>query len=506
MRRRNCTLSCRSAIGLPCTIVLGLAGSFALGHRSATAQTIDTLALREHTRVLASDSMEGRGAGTRGERRAALYIAGQLARLGLRPGGDDYFQSVPLRRITIEPSTEVAIGAGEHARRFRHGADFVLGSGGPGAFRDFAGEAVFLGTTRHARALDDGALRDRVVVALGTDAADLATLVPRWQAAGVAGVILAIPDAQQFGGLARSRGGERYFVDADVDDPVWQPALPVLIAGPALLDALLPANALPSAARAGSPDVPLALGRAVRLRIAASTEALPAANVAAVLPGSDSALRDEYVAFAAHYDHLGIGEPDERGDSIYNGFFDNAAGVAMALEIARALRAAPPDRSVLFLFFTAEERGLLGSSFYAARPLRPLERTAAVINLDAGAPAAPPVSWRIDGDSTAVGALARAIAIRQGWELRFYPARPISDHWPFARRGVAAIFLVPGNDWEGLGTAEVAALKKRWDHYHAPADEWASGFPFGGLARYAEFALEIGRAAASRTAGPHEKR
>lgn len=479
-------------------LAVGLAVMCPFAGRSVAAQAIDTVALREHTRILSSDSMEGRGAGTRGERLAARYIVERLASLGLRPAGDDYLQSVPLRRVTIEPATEVVVGAGEHARRFPHGADFVLGSGGPRAFRDFDGDAVFLGTTRHARALADGSLRDHVVVALGNDAADLAALVPRWQAAGVAGVILGMPDPRQFAGLARSRGAERYFVAADLDDPVWQPGLPVLIAGPALLSALLPASAPTADARAGSPETPLVLGRGVRFRIAASTEALPAANVAAVLAGSDPARRDEYVAFTAHYDHLGIGEPDQHGDSIYNGFFDNAAGVAMVLEIARALRHAPPDRSVLFLFFTAEERGLLGSTFYAARPLRPLERTTAVINLDAGAPAAPPVSWRIDGDSTSVGALARAVASRRGWDLRFYPARPISDHWPFARRGVHAIFLVPGNEWEGLGTADVAALKERWDHYHAPADEWAAGFPFGGLARYAEFALEIGRAAASR--------
>ena len=461
-----------------------------LSHRRVSAQTIDTMALRTHTRVLSADSLRGRSAGTPGERIAARYIARTLADLGLEPANGDFLHPVPLKRIRIDPATRLLVASDTDTTEFRHGRDFVFGAGGDGAFRDFAGVIVHAGAIADTAALVGKALGGRVVVAPGTPGAESAGTVARWADAGVAAVILGVSDADAFQAQARPRGDTRYFLDAPVDDPVWQPRIPVLIASPSLLAALVAHTH-------------------VRLHLVAETEALPAANVAAVLPGSDPRLRDEYVAYTAHYDHLGVGEPDATGDSIYNGFFDNAAGVAMLLAIAQAMRDSPPPRSVLFLFFTAEERGLLGSTWYASHPPRPLDSTVAVINLDAGAPAAPPVSWRIDGDSTTVGAFARAIALRHGWMLRFFPARPISDHWPFAKRGVPAIFLVPGSDWEGMDARRVAALKQRWDHYHHPADEWAPDFPFAGLARYAAFALDIGRAAArapDRNASKPERR
>ncbi|MGH7128771.1 MAG: M28 family peptidase [Planctomycetaceae bacterium] len=236
------------------------------------------------------------------------------------------------------------------------------------------------------------------------------------------------------------------------------------------------------------------------MQLTGEPRAIDAANVAAVLPGSDPALRDEYVVFTAHYDHLGIDRDAPPGaDSVYNGFSDNAAGVAMLLEIARELGDAPPARSVLFLFLTAEERGLLGASFAAANPVVPLERMVALINLDAGAPPVPPVSWRIaGGEDSALGALAADIASERGWTAVLGAASPNSDYWPFLRRDVPAIFLIPGNDWEGVNAEQRDALRRRWDRYHHPDDEWAADFPFAGLARYADFALRVGRAAAEQ--------
>jgi Zn-dependent M28 family amino/carboxypeptidase len=153
---------------------------------------------------------------------------------------------------------------------------------------------------------------------------------------------------------------------------------------------------------------------------------------------------------------------------------------------------------VLFLFFTGEERGLLGSTYYATNPIVPLADMRALINLDAGAPPAPPLNWRIAGDSAILGPLARDVAERHGWSVQFSAATPNSDYWPFARRGVPAAFLVPGDEWEGTSRARQAELRRRWDHYHAASDHWAEDFPFAGLARYATFALELGRAAARR--------
>jgi Zn-dependent M28 family amino/carboxypeptidase len=168
----------------------------------------------------------------------------------------------------------------------------------------------------------------------------------------------------------------------------------------------------------------------------------------------------------------------------------------MSLAIAEALAEAPerPAHSVLFLFFTGEERGLLGSDFYVSRPAWPLDRTLVVVNLDAGAPPAPPVSWRLAGADSArgTGALALEIGRRRGWQVGTSPASANSDYFPFYREGVPAVFIVPGPEpYQGLSADSSKVLRGRWDHYHEAADEWSDDFPFAGLGRYAEFALEL---------------
>jgi hypothetical protein len=150
----------------------------------------------------------------------------------------------------------------------------------------------------------------------------------------------------------------------------------------------------------------------VAVVIRTRTRPLLAHNVVALLRGGDPARRGEIVAYTAHHDHLGIGEPDARGDTIYNGFTDNAAGCAALLAIAQALVARRPARSALFVFFTGEERGLLGSDWFVAHPPMPLAALAAVINLDAGAPPGRPVRWHVTGGDRSTGArrLRRAVA------------------------------------------------------------------------------------------------
>lgn len=473
------------------------------------AQEIDTLALRGHTKFLADDLLEGRGTGTRGERLAALYLRSQLTRLGLSGAATDggYLQPVPLREATIDHAgTSVVVERGGERVAFRSGEDFVVNTGGRDAFRDFEGEALFAGTAAlaHDALAGHERLDGRVIVVLGTLGSEAGTLIPDWIRRGAEGVVSLIPEPERFNVFVRSRGDTRLYVDADVDDPVWQPQLPTLIAGPRLSAALLADAALAPDALDGSRTFSaLPLERHVEASIRTTTRELASANVAAILPGSDPALRDEVVVYTAHYDHLGIGLPDARGDSIYNGFSDNAAGTAMLLTIAEALVREPPALSVVFLFFTGEEKGLLGSSYYAAEPLIPLERTIAVINLDAGAPPAPPRSWHVaGGELSTLGSLARRVAAERGWVAEPSAARPNSDYWPFLQRGVPAVFLIPGSDWEGVSRAEQEALRQRWDHYHQPADEWSADFPFAGLERYAQLALSLGRAVADADTRP----
>ncbi|MBX6365250.1 MAG: hypothetical protein IRZ00_15380, partial [Gemmatimonadetes bacterium] len=212
----------------------------------AAAQGIDTLALRAHTYFLAHDLLEGRGTGTRGEHVAAEYIVSQLIRLGLRPVGPNgsYELPVPLRAARIDDDSTRLLVDGT---TFQSARDFVVNTGGSGAFHDFAGDALFVGTAAQARqALAGvGSLRGKVIVTLGSLGADARTLVPDWIARGAAGVVHLVPDPSSFALYARSRGDTRYFVDAAVDDPVWQPALPMLIAGPDVGRALLAGAPIP---------------------------------------------------------------------------------------------------------------------------------------------------------------------------------------------------------------------------------------------------------------------
>jgi Zn-dependent M28 family amino/carboxypeptidase len=170
----------------------------------------------------------------------------------------------------------------------------------------------------------------------------------------------------------------------------------------------------------------------------------------------------------AHYDHLGVGIPDPAGDSIYNGFADNAAGVAMALGVGDAFaRERRADRglahSLVLLFFTGEEQGLLGSDWFVAHPRWPLARIAGVINLDANAPAARPSSWRIAGEEgDPLVELVRRQTAERGWRLTLAQASPGSDYYPFARRGVPAVFFVPGDGpYEGLSLTASDSLRER---------------------------------------------
>ena len=196
---------------------------------------------------------------------------------------------------------------------------------------------------------------------------------------------------------------------------------------------------------------------------------------------------------SAHYDHLGIGSP-VNGDSIYNGFSDNAAGVGMLLSIAAALSEGDPlHNDVAFLFFSAEERGLLGSYHMAANPPWGEKELVGLINLDAGAPPAPPIAWEVvGGEQNEVGAAAVRVAERNGWSVRSSRIRPNSDYYPFSLRGIPTTFLIPGaRPYEAMSIEQSDSLFNRWDAYHQPSDEWHEDFPFVGVKRYAEFALDV---------------
>ena len=473
--------------------------------RPVPLATIDSFALRAHTFVLAHDLLEGRATGRRGADLAALYIASEAERLGLRgagPGGS-YFQQVPVVEATIDPArTHLVLAGDSGAQDFEYGSGFIPNVGTARTLVGFSGEPVYVGSAQEVLAAPGRlpTLAGRVALLAGVFGAEAAA-ADTLRSRGATGVVHLVGDPERYQLLVRSRGPSRMYIAEEAGAvSSFVPEIPAVIAGPSLERALL--SGLPGAgAAAARLDHPVVLaGRRVEVRVGVTTYRPPARNVAALLPGADPALAEEVLVYTAHLDHLGISVPDAAGDSIYNGFADDAAGVAMLLAIAKAMQEGPrPARSVLFLFPTGEERGLLGSDFYAAHPLVPVGQMVAGINLDAGAPPAPNVHWRVAGGTlSTLGPKAVAVAASAGWEAQLAPASPNSDYYPLLRIGVPAVFLVPGpGAYEGMTAEASDALRQRWDRYHQPADHWHPDFPSAGLVRYAEYAYRLGLDVAS---------
>ena len=236
---------------------------------------------------------------------------------------------------------------------------------------------------------------------------------------------------------------------------------------------------------------PVSLGVRTSIQIQNTVSQVKTANVAGVLPGSDPKLKDEVVIFTAHHDHLGIGPPDDKGDTIYNGAEDNASGCAQVLAIARAMASLPtkPRRSIMALFVAGEEQGLLGSTYYSLHPTFPAGRIAANINYDGG-------NFRgRTRDLTAIGygkssldAVATAILASQNRTLvpdqfpdRGYYYR--SDQFSFAKIGVPALYFDTGTDYIGKPAGWGAHEKEEWEEhtYHQPSDQINDSWVFDGM-------------------------
>ena len=229
-----------------------------------------------------------------------------------------------------------------------------------------------------------------------------------------------------------------------------------------------------------------------------------------LLPGSR--YPDETLIYSAHWDLLGIGKPDATGDRIYNGAVDNATGVSQIIEQARAFTHGPrPQRSVVFLAVTAEEKGLLGSEYYATHPLYPLGKTVGVLNTDAMNVFGRTRNFSISG-SAKLGLLDDLIAEGKR-EGRSYAPDPHpeagsffrSDHFSFAKVGVPAVSFDSGDDMVNGGVARGEALLVDYTdhHYHQPSDEWSPQWDFSGLAQDAAMLHAVGERLANSREWPN---
>jgi hypothetical protein len=478
-------------------IALLAASAVGCGDTATPAVTRRWLAHVDH---LASDEMRGRLTGTPEHRRAAEYVAKQLEKLGLEPGvgAGGSLQAVPfVSRRVRESECSLELAFGDRVEALVLGEDATLSMASESA-PSLEAPAVFVGygISVPEQGHDDlsGAdLTGKIAVYLQGGPASVSEprrshaqySGERWarlRAAGAVGVVAIqnphhadIPwvrgATQRFApgmGLADSaldeRAGQRLSASVNPERAEkWFRDAPYRFAD--LLTLADSQRALPV----------FPLTPRVRARVRFDREVIESHNVVAVLPGREAALRDEYVVLTAHLDHLGVGAP-VAGDSIYNGAMDNASGVATLLEVARslALQSKRPARSVAFVLVTGEEKGLLGSYYFAHRPTMPAGSIVANLNVDMVLPIVPFTQMVLHGvDESDLGDHARRLADDLG--IRILPdpepQRVVfvrSDQFNFIRTGIPALAPSAGAP---PGTPEADSLRAwRKANYHAPSD------------------------------------
>ncbi|MEM9597374.1 MAG: M28 family peptidase, partial [Acidobacteriota bacterium] len=238
---------------------------------------------------------------------------------------------------------------------------------------------------------------------------------------------------------------------------------------------------------------PMEMGATLDATLVSRSEQIAAKNVVGILPGTERP--DEYVLFTGHHDHLGVGKPDETGDTIYNGAIDNATGLALMIEMGRTfVENGGTERSLVFLAVGAEESGLLGAKYYAANPVYPLETTVGVLNTDAPGVHGPTRDFSISG-SAKLGLLDIMIEEAAKMGRRYSPdPNPAagsffrSDHFAFAQVGVPAVSFQSGSDLVEGGTERAAKIAAAYDEddYHQQSDEWSPDWDLSGMIRDAQ--------------------
>jgi Zn-dependent M28 family amino/carboxypeptidase len=504
-------------------------------------------ALRAHIKFLSDDRLEGRGTGAKGGETAALYIASQFQALGLKGAGakGSFWQPVSLVGVKADPKTELRINGQNSAESFKFADDFVAFTGAQTENVNVNTELVFVGYGIDApeQKWNDykgpaADYRGKILVMFvndppaTTEEPDLfggrrLTYTGRWtykfeEAArrGAVGVLLLHTNESAGYGwnvVRTSNGSWRFDIARTSGDNTAYLQFRSWITDDAAhrLMRMAGLNLDDLRKQAASRDFrPVKLNLTASLNLNSEVKRVEAPNVVAILPGRDPKLRDEYVVFSAHWDHLGIGAPNKTGDTIYNGALDNATGVACVIEIARVLSSLPvaerPRRSILFLIPTAEEQGLIGAEWYSRHPLVPINKTAANINLDSMNILGPTHDFvPLGAERSSLKAVVDAIAKERG--LRISPdPRPEqgsfyrSDHFPFAKAGVPSISLKEGSDYVGHPKEWGEKKFKEYNdaHYHQPSDEFRDDWNFKGMIQEADFALEVGRRVANLNTMP----
>lgn len=484
---------------------------------------------------LSSDRLEGRGPGTAGELLATEYIAKEFKKAGLKPIGErgGYFQGVPLLRVVTSPKATLRVAKGDNILEIPCEEGFSGLSQTQTELEDFDAEAIFLGHGITAPEFDwddykDVDVKGKIVVLFTNEppsedpkffAGAALTYYGRWT--------YKFEEAARRGAKAcfiihtPATAGYPWSVVRPLDGAqlAREPGKPALAfagwisreAGDKLLGLANKTvdGALKEADTKGFK--PYSLGVNLKGHIPTSVEKIISNNVVGMVEGSDPKLKEEVVVFTAHWDHLGVGRA-VLGDNIYNGAADNATGCGMLLELARAWAAQTPKpkRSAIFLAVTAEEKGLLGSKYYARNPLVPLGKTALSVNFDMILPLGVPESVVVTGaERTTAWPAIKAAAEKNGLEIEIDQRAHLgifyrSDHFSMAQAGVPAFSIAPGMKIKGKPKDfAVKALKEFNDTaYHTPQDEMKADWDFAGFVVLARFALDVARDAANADSLP----
>ena len=451
--------------------------------------------------TLAADDMEGRLTGTPGYQRAADYVVSQLQEIGLEPAGTDgFFQPVQFEEQFVDSAaSSAALVADGRATALSIPNDLIVARGDGRRPERIEAPLVFIGYGLHIPEAghDDLAgvdLKGKIAVVISGGPAEIsgalkaharrdrARLLSERGALGMISLTTAkaveVPWSRS---MAQAGQSGMYFADPalrEVKTPFFAANFNTESSEKLFTGSGRTFAELSALADASRPVPKFDLKPILRAQTATRVRPVTSSNVVARLPGSDRRLKAEHVVFSAHLDHLGVSTPIN-GDGLYNGAMDNAAGVAGLLDIARSYKArrVKPKRSMLFVFVTAEEKGLLGSRYFSLRPSVPKASMVANMNFDMALPIMPLKSvTALGAEESSLGATAAAVGAAMGLPLvpDPFPDRNSfvrSDQYSFIREGVPALAFK-----FGFGPKDPEAeIERQWrsTRYHAPSDDLA---------------------------------
>ena len=531
------------------TLLLGTAALVLAAGSAMAAPAVNVPRIMKDIEVLSSDAYEGRAPASEGEKKTVAYLIEQMKAAGLKPAGDPqpgggraWTHDVPLARFATQGPVAVSVKAAGQLQTWTQGDQIAIRAAQTGVDRVTIKDApvVFVGygVTAPERNWDDFKgvdLKGKVALVLVNDpdfetgegdfGGKAMTYYGRWtykyeEAArqGALGFLViheTAPASYGWNTVKNSNTNEIFDVIRKDPSEAHAPLEGWVQRDNAV--ALMKAAGLDFEAlkkQAQTRDFkPVALnGVTFSTDYAVDAQKVISKNVVGEVKGAKRP--DERVIYTAHWDHLGVGLADAKGDKIYNGALDNASGTAMLLELGRAFaKARQPDRTVMFLAVTAEEKGLLGSEYYASSPLYPLASTVGVLNMDGVGPNGLARDFTTSGNAP-VTLQDELIAVGKAHDRYYSPdPRPEagsffrSDHFPFAKKGVPAISFGGGQDLVDGGKEAGAAKRAAYtaEKYHQPADEFDPTWDPKGFEADGQILFELGQKLANSTTWPEWK-